>query len=78
MLYRARTFVAAFASPAPATGAQFILITPESATGNFTKIVERVPVRILFDDDAAELGKLRRGLSVVVLSMRGRVLYELV
>jgi membrane fusion protein, multidrug efflux system len=31
---------------------QFSVITPESATGNFTKIVQRVPVRILFDADA--------------------------
>jgi membrane fusion protein, multidrug efflux system len=54
------------ASLAPATGAQFSIIPPENATGNFTKIVQRVPVRILLDDDAAELGKLRPGLSVVV------------
>jgi hypothetical protein len=50
----------------PATGAQFGVLPPENATGNFTKIVQRVPVRILLDDDAAELGKLRPGLSVVV------------
>jgi membrane fusion protein, multidrug efflux system len=51
---------------APATGAQFSVIPPENATGNFTKIVQRVPVRIVFDEDAAELGRLRPGLSVVV------------
>jgi membrane fusion protein, multidrug efflux system len=54
------------ASLAPATGAQFSVIPPENATGNFTKIVQRVPVRIVLDDDGAELGKLRPGLSVVV------------
>jgi membrane fusion protein (multidrug efflux system) len=54
------------ASLAPATGAQFSVLPPENATGNFTKIVQRVPVRILLDDAAAELGKLRPGLSVVV------------
>jgi membrane fusion protein, multidrug efflux system len=54
------------ASLAPATGAQFSIIPPENATGNFTKIVQRVPVRIRLEDDAAELGRLRPGLSVVV------------
>ena len=53
------------ASLAPATGAQFSVLPAENATGNFTKIVQRVPVRILLDGDAAELGRLRPGLSVV-------------
>jgi membrane fusion protein (multidrug efflux system) len=53
------------ASLAPATGAQFSVLPPENATGNFTKIVQRVPVRILVDGDAATLGRLRPGLSVV-------------
>ena len=52
------------ASLAPATGAQFSLLPAENATGNFTKIVQRVPVRILLDGDAATLGRLRPGLSV--------------
>ena len=39
------------ASLAPATGAVFSVIPPENATGNFTKIVQRVPVRILLDGD---------------------------
>jgi membrane fusion protein, multidrug efflux system len=60
------TFHGRVASLAPATGAQFSVIPPENATGNFTKIVQRVPVRIRLDDDGAELGKLRPGLSVVV------------
>jgi len=50
---------------APATGAEFALLPPENATGNFTKIVQRVPVRIDLDGVAAELGALRPGLSVV-------------
>ncbi|MCL2428294.1 MAG: HlyD family secretion protein, partial [Alphaproteobacteria bacterium] len=54
------------ASLAPATGAQFSVIPPENATGNFTKIIQRVPVRILLDDGDAELGRLRPGLSVIV------------
>ena len=41
-------------SLAPATGAVFSVIPPENATGNFTKIVQRVPVRIALDDDDAE------------------------
>jgi membrane fusion protein (multidrug efflux system) len=53
------------ASLAPATGAQFSVIPPENATGNFTKIVQRVPVRIVLEGDAAGLGALRPGLSVV-------------
>jgi membrane fusion protein (multidrug efflux system) len=52
-------------SLAPATGAQFSVLPPENATGNFTKIVQRVPVRILLDGDAAVLGRLRPGLSVL-------------
>ncbi len=51
-------------SLAPATGAQFSVIPTENATGNFTKIVQRVPVRIALDGDAAALGRLRPGLSV--------------
>lgn len=49
---------------APASGSQFALLPPDNATGNFTKVVQRVPVKIAFDDtsDAAEL---RPGLSVV-------------
>ncbi len=54
------------ASLAPATGAEFSVLPPENATGNFTKIVQRVPVRILLDGDASSLGRLRPGLSVTV------------
>ncbi len=52
-------------SLAPATGAQFSVLPPENATGNFTKIVQRLPVRIVLDDEDARLGTLRPGLSVV-------------
>ena len=47
-------------------GREFSILPPENATGNFTKIVQRVPVRILLDGDAAKLGRLRPGLSVTV------------
>ena len=52
------------ASLAPATGAVFSVLPAENATGNFTKIVQRVPVRVLLDGDASRLGHLRPGLSV--------------
>ena len=51
-------------SLAPGTGAVFSVIPPENATGNFTKIVQRVPVRIALDD--AKFGDLRPGLSTTV------------
>lgn len=52
-------------SIAPASGSQFSLLPPENATGNFTKIVQRVPVRIVVPASEAK-GNLRPGLSVVV------------
>ncbi len=51
-------------SLAPASGALFSLLPPENATGNFTKVVQRVPVRIRFTDQGVLAGKLRPGLSV--------------
>lgn len=48
----------------PGTGAQFALLPPENATGNFTKVVQRVPVRIALDADDPLLARLRPGLSV--------------
>jgi len=53
-------------SIAPASGSEFSLLPPENATGNFTKIVQRVPVRIAVPASFARSGKLRPGLSVVV------------
>jgi membrane fusion protein (multidrug efflux system) len=52
---------------APGTGSQFSLLPPENATGNFTKIVQRVPVKLLLEEgqDPAALARLRPGLSVV-------------
>lgn len=49
---------------APASGAKFSLLPPENATGNFTKIVQRVPVRIQLPPDNPLAGYLRPGLSV--------------
>ena len=50
---------------APASGAQFSLLPPENASGNFTKITQRIPVKICFDEDRERLSKLRPGMSVV-------------
>jgi len=52
-------------SVAPASGSEFSLLPPDNATGNFTKIVQRVPVRIALPADAVRSGQLRPGLSVV-------------
>jgi membrane fusion protein (multidrug efflux system) len=53
-------------SVAPASGSQFSLLPTDTATGNFTKIVQRVPVRIMIDPEWREKGILRPGLSAVV------------
>ncbi|MGE5475763.1 MAG: HlyD family secretion protein [Bacteroidales bacterium] len=49
----------------PASGAKFSLLPPENATGNFTKVVQRLPVRIVLAPDNPLAGRLRPGLSVV-------------
>jgi membrane fusion protein, multidrug efflux system len=49
----------------PASGSQFALLPPDNATGNFTKIVQRVPVKIVFDAGRAMDERLRPGLSVI-------------
>ena len=53
-------------SVAPASGSVFSLLPPDNATGNFTKIVQRLSVRIRVPADVAERGALRPGMSVVV------------
>jgi membrane fusion protein (multidrug efflux system) len=50
---------------APASGSQFALLPPDNATGNFTKVVQRVPVRIEFEKDQPLLDRLLPGMSVV-------------
>jgi len=57
-------FAATVESLAPGSGARFALLPFEPATGNFTKIVQRVPVRIRFDPTQRGLEQLRPGLSV--------------
>ena len=53
-------------SLAPASGSVFSMLPAENATGNFTKVVQRVPVRIALPEEALAQGRLRAGLSVVV------------
>jgi membrane fusion protein (multidrug efflux system) len=53
-------------SIAPASGSVFSLLPAENATGNFTKVVQRVPVRIALPADALASGVLQAGLSVTV------------
>jgi membrane fusion protein (multidrug efflux system) len=50
----------------PATGAKFSLLPPDNATGNFVKVVQRVPVKIKIDADKETMAKLRPGMSVNV------------
>ena len=52
------------ASWSPGTGSQFALLPPDNATGNFTKVVQRIPVRIDLDDDNGLGARLRPGMSV--------------
>ncbi len=54
------------ASVAPASGAEFSILPPQNATGNFTKIVQRIPVKIAIAGDDPMIGRLRPGMSSVV------------
>lgn len=53
-------------SLSPASGAEFSLLPPENATGNFSKIVQRIPIKITLDEAIPLDGELRPGMSVVV------------
>jgi membrane fusion protein (multidrug efflux system) len=50
---------------APASGAQFSLLPPDNATGNFTKVTQRIPVKIVFDENQEALALMRPGMSVI-------------
>ena len=64
--YPGVTFHGKVESLSPATGARFALLPPDNATGNFTKVVQRVPIRIAVDDPADPAHPLRPGMSVDV------------
>jgi membrane fusion protein, multidrug efflux system len=53
-------------SLSPASGAQFSLLPPENATGNFSKIVQRIPIKITLPDNHTLAGRLRPGMSAIV------------
>jgi membrane fusion protein (multidrug efflux system) len=53
-------------SLSPGTGAQFAILPPQNATGNFVKVVQRVPVRITFDSNDRLVGRLKAGMSSYV------------
>jgi membrane fusion protein, multidrug efflux system len=55
---------------APASGSQFALLPPDNATGNFTKVTQRVPVKIVLEENG-ELKRLRPGLSVIAVVRTG-------
>jgi membrane fusion protein (multidrug efflux system) len=65
------TFKGTVVSVSPGTGAQFSILPPQNASGNWVKVVQRVPVRITFDPDE-NLNKLRAGMSVSVSIDSGR------
>ncbi|WP_027580787.1 HlyD family secretion protein [Bradyrhizobium sp. Ai1a-2] len=57
-------FKGTIGSLSPGTGAQFAILPPQNATGNFVKVVQRVPVRIYFDKNDKMVRKLKAGMSV--------------
>ena len=57
------TFRGSVGSLSPGTGAQFAILPPQNATGNFVKVVQRIPVRIYFDQDDPFVKKLKAGMS---------------
>ncbi len=63
-----RTFRGTLESFSPGTGAKFALLAPDNSTGNFTKIVQRVPVKIVLDESsiAGSAARLAPGLSALV------------
>jgi len=65
--YPGKHFTGRVGSLSPATGARFSLLPPDNATGNFTKVVQRVPVRIEVPQSTDPTTLLRPGMSVVVV-----------
>jgi membrane fusion protein (multidrug efflux system) len=63
-MFPGQTFQGRVDSLAPASGQEFALLPPDNATGNFTKVVQRIPVKIVLDSNAASAGELRPGMSV--------------
>jgi membrane fusion protein, multidrug efflux system len=64
--YGGRRFEGHIESIAAATGARFSLLPPENATGNYVKVVQRIPIKIMIDKGQDDSHPLRPGLSVIV------------
>ncbi|NOV16570.1 HlyD family secretion protein [Ensifer adhaerens] len=63
-MFPGRTYHGRVDSIAPASGQEFALLPADNATGNFTKVVQRIPVKIILDGKSAATGDLRPGMSV--------------
>jgi membrane fusion protein, multidrug efflux system len=63
-MFPGRVFHGHVDSMAPASGQTFALLPPDNATGNFTKVVQRIPVKIILDPESERSGDLRPGMSV--------------
>ncbi len=61
-----RRFAGRVESLSPASGAQFALLPPDNATGNFTRIAQRIPIKIALRTNQEGLGDLRPGMSAKV------------
>ncbi|WP_375618526.1 MULTISPECIES: HlyD family secretion protein [unclassified Bartonella] len=64
--FKKQVFTGTVLSISPATGAVFSLLPPQNATGNFTKIVQRIPIRISIPEEVLKTGHIRAGMSVSV------------
>lgn len=64
--YKDQDLIGTVTSISPASGSVFSMLPAENATGNFTKVVQRIPVRISLPEDKLKEGVLRAGMSVVV------------
>ncbi len=65
--YEGDLFNGKIESIAPATGAKFSLLPPDNASGNFVKVVQRIPVRVVLTDAPDPARPLRAGMSVQVI-----------
>jgi membrane fusion protein (multidrug efflux system) len=60
------TFEGVITSFSPASGAKFSMVPPDNSTGNFVKIIQRIPVRIDFTSEKSELKRLKPGMNVSI------------
>jgi len=70
--YPGRTFTGKVDSIMAGTGAAFSLLPPENATGNYVKVVQRVPIKIVIDNNSDPEHLLRVGMSVIPTVVVGR------